>query len=495
MKLAQRIYLYLGCIFIVAMTIFGVISYQREALELEADTIHEVIILGQGFAAAVATVWQRNGEERALKIIREANNDKFRIRVRWVWLDDTSIPRYCPMVPSRYLQDLRTKPFLIKRGSRVDGEDALFAYFPVRSGASRLGALELSESLVYLHRQSRINAWRLFLAALLILIVVGILMHHVGRRMVGQRMQSLVSLARQIGRGDLQNRLHISGDDEIAELCREMNQMAEQLLQAEQRAVVENEARIVALEQLRHADRLAMLGKLSSGMAHELGTPLNVVSGRAKFIEKESLGRDEVIENAIIIGQQAGRMTKIIRQVLDYARREAPHRTQVNLRQLIAQIVMLLQHTVRKQGSEIELVGSEKLPDIAIDSSRIQQVLINIIMNGIQAMPSGGRLSITTSVGIYSPPDIPNYKPAAYVKVAIQDSGPGIEPGILPQIFEPFFTTKGVGKGTGLGLSIAREIVHEHHGWIEVANVDGKGACFIIYLPVEDGDSESDSHC
>jgi signal transduction histidine kinase len=488
MHLAKRIYLYLGCIFIVAMLIFGIISYQREAQELEIDTVHDIVTLGRGFASAVASVWQRDGEARALKIIREANNEKSRIRVRWVWLDNTSIPRYCPTISARRLRELGNRPFLVRHGCRIDGEDALFAYFPVLTSSSRLGAIELSESLVYLHRQSRANAWRLFMAALLILAVVGVLMRYVGHRMVGERMQRLVSFARQIGQGDLQNRLHLGGNDEITELCAEMNQMAEQLQEAEHRAAMENEARIATLEQLRHTDRLATLGKLSSGMAHEIGTPLNVVLGRAKLIESEELERSEIIENARIISQQTERITKIMRQMLDYAHRNSPNRTRVNIRKLLEQIAAMLQYQAAKQTVEIKFTGLEKIPEINIDPGQIQQVLLNLMMNGLQAMPVGGILNIELSVGAYSPPISDSYKPEAYLRVAIMDSGPGIDAELLTQIFEPFFTTKGVGKGTGLGLSIAREIVQEHRGWLEAANVEGQGACFTLYLPVEDED-------
>ncbi|NOX25377.1 MAG: HAMP domain-containing protein [Deltaproteobacteria bacterium] len=492
MKLAQRIYLYLGGIFILAMTIFGVISYQREVRELETSSIHDVVLLGRGFAAAVGIVWQRGGEAQALKTIAEANDDKSRIRVRWVWLDDTSIPCYCPAVSSRNLRGLRSRSFLIRRGRRVDGVDALFAYFPVHTNSFRRGALELSESLASLHRQSRVNAWRLSMAALLILIVVGILMRYVGLRMVGQRMQKLVNFARQIGRGDLQKRLLISGKDEIAELCAEMNQMAARLQEAEQRAAAENVARISALEQLRHTDRLATLGKLSSGMAHELGTPLNVVSGRARLMEDGGLEQAEIVENARIIQQQTTRMTKIMRQMLDYAHRTTPHRNRANIRQLLEQVVGML-HVGYSKGAEIEFTGLEKPPDIYVDYSQIQQVLMNLMMNGLQAMPHGGVLTISLAVGVNNPPDSDRYRPAAYLSVAVIDSGPGIDAELLPQIFEPFFTTKGVGKGTGLGLSIAREIVQEHRGWILARNVEGRGACFTIYLPVEDDDGQYDS--
>lgn len=489
MKLAQKIYFYLGCIFIVAMTIFGIFSYHREALELESGTIRDVLILGRGFASAVSNIWQSSGEEQALKIVRDANsNSKYGIRVRWVWLDDTAFPQYYPQINAHQLRRLRFTGFFIKRGYRRDGVEALFAYFPVQTGPMQIGALELSEPLIYLHRQSRVNAMRLSMAALLLLVAVGIMMWHVGRSMVGYRMQKLVNFARQIGQGNLENRLHLSGEDEISELCREMNQMAEQLQQAKQELLAENEARISTLDQLRHTDKLATLGKLSSGMAHELGTPLNVVSGRARLIEDEDMGREEIMENARIIRQQADRMTMIMKQMLDYARRTTPHRNQVNIRQLVEQVIIMLGHQAQKQGVEISLNGLDKLPDIAIDYGQIQQVLTNLLMNALQAMPDGGSLKINLSVGISSPPEAANYQPAAYVTVEIKDSGPGIAPDLLTQIFEPFFTTKRVGQGTGLGLSIAREIVQEHEGWISVTSEGGQGACFTVHLPVENYD-------
>ncbi|VAW39745.1 hypothetical protein MNBD_DELTA03-317 [hydrothermal vent metagenome] len=493
MKLAQKIYLYLGCIFIVAMTIFGVFSYQRESVELETDTIRDVVVLGRGFAAAVSHVWLTNGEERAMKIIHDVNNGKFHIKVRWVWLDDTSVPRFCPQVDRRVLRNLAVLPFLIAKGCRLNGQDAIFAYFPVRTNSSRPGALELSASLSYLHRQSRINAWRLSLVVFLLLVAVGLLMWHVGQRMVGQRMQKLVRFARQLGQGQLDNRLCLEGDDEIADLCLEMNQMAEQLQDAKQHLLAENEARIATLEQLRHTERLVTLGKLSSGLAHELGTPLNVISGRARLIENGDMEQEEVVENAAIIRQQTERVTRIIRQMLDYARRTSPQRTKVNLRELIEQVVVILQHNARKQAVEIVVSGLiEKAPEIFVDYGQIQQVITNLLMNGLQAMPQGGRLEIRLTVGVYSPPAAGHYQPMSCAVIMVFDNGPGLADEVLERAFEPFYTTKGVGQGTGLGLSIAREIVVEHGGWITAANIeDGTGACFTVYLPLEEGNDEA----
>jgi signal transduction histidine kinase len=311
--------------------------------------------------------------------------------------------------------------------------------------------------------------------------------------MVGQRMQQLVHFARQLGQGQLDNRLCLEGDDEIADLCLEMNQMAEQLQEAKQHLLAENEARIATVEQLRHTERLVTLGKLSSGLAHELGTPLNVISGRARLIENEDMEHDEVVENAAIICQQTERVTRIIRQMLDYARRTSPQRTKVNLRELIEQVVVILQHSARKQAVEIVVSGLlEKPPEIFIDYGQIQQVITNLLMNGLQAMPQGGRLEIRLAVGVYSPPAAGHYKPMPCAVIMVLDNGPGLEDEVMERAFEPFYTTKGVGQGTGLGPSIVREIVVEHGGWITAANIEGgTGACFAVYLPMEEGNDEA----
>jgi signal transduction histidine kinase len=279
--------------------------------------------------------------------------------------------------------------------------------------------------------------------------------------------------------------LVLHGHDELSDLALAMNRMCEQLSAAQADIRRETEARIATLEQLRHAERLATIGRLSAGIAHELGTPLNVVTGRAKLIAAEDLEREAIIENSRIIREQVDRMTRIMRQLLDFARRRTARRSPSDIRTTIHQVLEMLNATARKNGVTLELVESGDIPMIAIDYAQIQQVFTNLILNGIQAMPNGGRLELGVRVERARTPARESSEENKYIAIYVRDEGVGISEENKKRLFEPFFTTKEVGKGTGLGLSIAHGIVDDHGGWIEVESKPGTGACFTVYLPME----------
>jgi two-component system NtrC family sensor kinase len=182
-------------------------------------------------------------------------------------------------------------------------------------------------------------------------------------------------------------------------------------------------------------------------------------------------------------------MSNIIRQLLDFARRRPSRKSSCNLAELLRQVLNLLRPTAKKQGVTFELVvlSDSALPPIAVDEAQMQQVLINLIMNGIQAMPGGGQLraSIGLEEGVRPPLPKKGGRGKDCLVIVIADEGEGIRPENIHHVFEPFFTTRGMGQGTGLGLSIAYGIVQEHGGWLDVKSDPGAGASFSIYLPLE----------
>ena len=179
----------------------------------------------------------------------------------------------------------------------------------------------------------------------------GLLAAALGVRFVGQPLRRLMEKTRRIAAGDLQGPIHLGTRDELAELGESLNAMCEQLAESQGKIREETAARIAAMEQLRHADRLKTVGRLASGIAHELGTPLNVVSGRAGLIASGKLTADEVAQSAAAIKAEAEKMTKIIRQLLDFARASTPHKTAVDLRQVVAQTVDLLRPLGREAAT------------------------------------------------------------------------------------------------------------------------------------------------
>jgi signal transduction histidine kinase len=245
-------------------------------------------------------------------------------------------------------------------------------------------------------------------------------------------------------------------------------------------------ARIETLEQLRHADRLKTVGSLASGLAHELGTPLNVVSGRANLIASGQLTPEACSTSARIIKEQVLRMTTIIRQVLDFARRKSPQRTRMDLRSLAQQTLDMIAPLAEQHQAVLAFRACPEALRVRIEPEQIEQVIVNLITNAWQAMPQGGRIEVEVQQQERRPPMEPHLTTVPYACLTVTDQGDGIREEDLLHIFDPFFTTKNTGLGTGLGLSISYGIVHDHEGWIEAANRSERGACFRVYLPLED---------
>ena len=487
MKLSFKIMSLVFLVIFVLLVIAGYLSVRREIALYENDLRHDTVLLGHALKQLVSEAWQHNSPEHALELIDEVNKDESQIKIRWVWLDVSPGDPFAPRIPTEKLNAVLAGEEAWFRENQKNGSGEIYTYVPLRVENGRPGALEVRESLSTLHAYSRHSiAWSATLTALL-LSAGGIAVWVSGSRFIGLPLKELMGKTSRIGAGDLSADLILHGHDELSDLAVAMNRMCEQLSAAQVEVRKETEARIATLEQLRHAERLATIGRLSAGIAHELGTPLNVVSGRAKLMAAENLGRETLIENSRIIRQQVDRMTRIMQQLLDFARRRTAKRSPADVRTTIRQVIEMLNATARKNGVTLEMIADGDIPLIAIDHAQIQQVLTNLILNGIQAMPNGGRLELDIKVEHAQPAARERGDKGQYVAIHVRDEGVGISEENKKRIFEPFFTTKEVGKGTGLGLSIAHGIVEEHSGWIKVESEPGTGTCFTVYLPMEPG--------
>lgn len=299
-------------------------------------------------------------------------------------------------------------------------------------------------------------------------------------------MKLLIAKIQRVGAGDYSDPLLLPGHDELSRLSVGINTMCEQIEGTMEKLRIETEARIAGLEQLRHEDRLKTVGRLASGIAHELGTPLNVISGRAMMIVQGNFVSTEIRENANIIKKQSDRITSIFRQLLDYARQRSSRKRSLDLQQMLQQSVNLMLPIANKKKIEISLTG-DKVPVMGhVDADQLQQVMMNLLTNAIQAMPVGGNIELGIHRVHTHSPEEKEVADSEYNCIYIQDNGQGISKENIGHIFEPFFTTKETGEGTGLGLSIVYGIIRENNGWIEVTSEQNKGSQFFIYLPVED---------
>jgi two-component system NtrC family sensor kinase len=226
-------------------------------------------------------------------------------------------------------------------------------------------------------------------------------------------------------------------------------------------------------EQLRHADRLATIGQLGAGLAHELNEPLANILGFAQLIAKDEGLTEQTRQDIKKIISAALHTREVIGRLLVFARETTPEKTQVNLNSLVEDGLHFLRSRCTKAGIELVCNLSKRLPEIIADRSQLLQVLTNLVVNSVQAMPKGGQLTISTSIN------------DNHVLLTVEDTGIGMSDEVIKKIFNPFFTTKDVDEGTGLGLSVVHGIVTSHGGTIEVESEIGRGAKFTIRLPVQ----------
>jgi len=237
-----------------------------------------------------------------------------------------------------------------------------------------------------------------------------------------------------------------------------------------------DEDRFRLQEQLRHADRLATIGQLAAGVAHELNEPLGNILGFAQLVQKhpdlpEQISRD--LEKIVATSLHARR---IINDLMLFSRQKPPQKVRVDLNAVVEEGLCFLESRCARSGITIVRALSDDLPEITADASQLRQVFVNLAVNAIQAMPDGGTLEVTTR------------RSGDRVVLSVEDSGVGMGDQVLEKIFIPFFTTKDVNEGTGLGLPVVHGIVTSHGGTIDVESSPGRGTRFRMELPVTTGE-------
>ena len=479
MKLAQKLTLAFILATCAILAVNALLRVRREVDLFESKSARDHRLLGRTVKSAILAVWRTEGEARALALVDDLDQQQPRkVTFRWVWLDGS--PQL--HVDATALANAKENDTVMALDRDASGEPTRYTYVPVTAIDGRRAALEVSEPLTEANVYVRKTVTDTLMTTGMLVAVTAIVAMALGVWLVGRPVHALVDKARRIGSGDFSGPLAIDRRDEIGVLAGEMNAMCDRLIDARGNLESETKARIAALEQLRHADRLSTVGKLASGIAHELGTPLNVISGRAGMIATKEVEGTEAIESAKIVVQASDRVTAIIRQLLDFARRRGPQRAEEDLGAIARQTISLLRTLAGKKRVNLEVTADAHVV-ADVDSAQLQQALTNLVVNAIQAVNSGGNVKVTVgSERAKPPPDVGGEEQdTAYLRVT--DDGPGMTAEILSHVFDPFFTTKGVGEGTGLGLSVAWGIARDHEGWIAAESAPGKGATFTLHLP------------
>jgi two-component system NtrC family sensor kinase len=371
----------------------------------------------------------------------------------------------------------KKRPMEVHR--QINNQDVFSVIAPLQSGGAVVGAIEIAQQISFIRAELGQERRNIAVTAVslsaIILLVASLVLHFNLTRPV----QALLNGAIAVGKGDLSHRVAVArSSGELTRLATEFNHMAAQL--AEQRAALahETEERLSLERKLRHSERLAVVGRLAAGVAHEVGAPLQVIDGRAKqLLERHDVPLETRQRNLTIIRTQAERITRIVRQMLNLSRPYNLQRSCTNLRELLTEVLESIEISAAHNDVKIEIACASDY-FVSVDAGLILQALLNICQNAIQAMPQGGQLKMECL------PASAGQDSASEVVIKISDTGPGILPEHLEHIFDPFFTTKEVGQGTGLGLPVASRIIEEHSSQLEAASGSAGGAAFLFRLPL-----------
>ncbi|MBK7538785.1 MAG: HAMP domain-containing protein [Myxococcales bacterium] len=348
-----------------------------------------------------------------------------------------------------------------------------------------LAMLEVSRSTSFIDERASADIWGAVLLVVLVVLAVVLAVGGLARSLVSGPITNLLRGIDEVAKGDLSHALLSQRDDEIGAIATRFNEMTFSLRESRAETERQNHAKLELEQRLGQTEKLATIGQLAAEIAHEVGTPLNVIAVRAKATAKRATEPEVVAKNAEIIAEQTARITRIIQRLLDFARRKVggPGRERVNLNELSLTTMELLSSQFSAGKVKTRLVRAEGLPAVAGDPDRLQQVLINLLLNAQQAMPEGGALTVETSQILRTRPGLAEGPAQRFVQLEVADTGGGIPPEIQDKIFDPFFTTKKGSGGTGLGLAVCSGIVKEHDGWIDVESAPGGGAVFRVLLP------------
>jgi signal transduction histidine kinase len=500
MKLGTKLITALVILLILVMAVHGYLSIRQDQQNIE----REIRIGMRGSARAIQiALGSFHGQRQDLKGLTNFVDTVFpRGSIHGLIVYDLNARPVAYSASLRYPDDfpeldpapiIELDPRVVLRESRaVDGylrRRGLFVYYriePVFDAGNRLvGAFVFGRHGGSLTGtiQERRNRILITTAALVVLLSSLILI--IVRRSITRPINHLIGRIREIASGRWSQRIAVRGRDEVALLAEEFNLMSDELGKVHSRLVDEQRAKLQLERDLRYSERLASMGRLAAGLAHEIGTPLNIIGGRAEFLMRRARSVEELTSNLQVIRAQADRITGIVRQLLEFARRKEPGFQTIDLSTLLADVQALLEHQIREKQIHIETDGITRLPLFQADPDMLQQVFLNLYTNALHALPSGGFIRIRAGVGPARSFDgAASSNEPRRIWITFEDNGTGILPEHIDRVFDPFFTTKDVGQGTGLGLAVTYGIIKDHGGEIRAESEPGKFARFVIELPI-----------
>ncbi len=374
---------------------------------------------------------------------------------------------------------LGSHPEVLRYQAMVAGLYSLYEAEKLSLDKMRLTAREIQAFTQNLSKKERSDiattikmSIHLQVFALALVVVVGIFINIKLATSISTPIRNLQRITKKITRGDFSETIEVHGHDEVSSLAESFNQMEDKL----DHAMTALEEIIKKLQekqdQLVEAEKLALVGKLAAGIAHEINNPLTSVLTFSNLMLEQCPPGDPRHEKLKLMARETNRARTIVRQLLNFGRETVIKPEMININQPVSEIADSLVAQDAFKGIGLDMKLSDNLPEVNADPAQIGQVVMNLLLNAIHAITPPGRIEVATR------------RAGNNVEVVFSDSGAGIPEENIHKIFDPFFTTKDATKGTGLGLAVSYGIIKKHGGEIEVASIMGKGSTFIVRLPV-----------
>jgi signal transduction histidine kinase len=454
---------------------YAVFAYGWEVDDLHSATEREILTLGRSLASSLGNALrdrQRADIDEALSVL-ESLEPKIFVHVHDI--DGRDLAHSKGEVVDAATEELARRAVISAHENVALGDQRIVYAAPLMgdasSGGQLIGAIVVSRAIDDLNADLERTRWRLIavvVAFVAVTMISGLLL---GTAYVTRPLATMLDGVAHVRDGDFKSRVALIRHDEIGALVDEFNTMVAALGEARQQIDHANEARLRVERGLQGIDKMITIGQLSAGLAHEIGSPLQVLSGRGAALLARS-SDPETRRQAEILVEQTGRITRIVEQLLSFGRRRPAVIARCDLAVPVVTVLELLDGEARRRGVALETQFDSADHVIDADEDQMQQIVLNLVKNSLAATPPGGRITVRVEASAGDAPA---------VRLVVRDTGPGIPPEMAANLFEPFFTTRAQEGGTGLGLAVVRAIVVEHGGTITARS--DHGAEFVVSLP------------
>jgi two-component system NtrC family sensor kinase len=521
-----KVGLYLTIALTVAMFAFTALVVWHQRQELLANVAERVTQISEVITKSTRYAMLQNQPDYVEKIIRDVGNQESIDKVRILSKDGKIIHStnaseigqtldrkaeacsHCHQSEQPLEQvprSERTWTFTTPDGRRMLGSMEVIRNEPScytaachqhSRATSVLGVLDIVYSLDEIEHAMRINAITIGIFSLCFVVVASLAVSFFVHRLVQVPLNDLENGARKLASGDLEQAIPVRSADEFGQLAASFNAMTTALKNSRQelqewgRTLEEKvekrtqELRLAQAEAVR-GEKLASVGLLAAGIAHELNNPLTGILTFSHLIRQKMPDGSPDAEDLDLVIRETKRCAAIIRRLLDFAREKKPEKKFADLNQIIEDTARIVERPAHLRDIEVTMDLDAGLRPVWVDADLIKQVVMNMLVNAQHAIEEKGSITIRSRRCPDARRPEPGAEPVPMVEISIIDTGCGIPEKNLPRVFDPFFTSKEVGKGTGLGLSVSHGIVRAHGGTIEVASKVGEGSAFRVYLPIE----------